>query len=122
MWEYFSEQRAGEKPMWKLLNVCGLKHWAVQCEACCFWHHIKCENFSPSEYVSLGENDEPWICGNCMILRFSDSSFECSSESNISICDHDSSTEPDVDIFDQLSIARMISVCSSKYKQSSLSI
>ena len=41
-----------------------------------------------------------------MNFQFSDSFFECSSEPNISICDHDSSSQPDVDIFDQLCTAR----------------
>ena len=36
-----------------------------------------------------------------MNFQFSDSFFECSSEPNIPICDHDSSSQPDVDIFDQ---------------------
>ena len=31
--------------------------------------------------------------------------FESSSETSISICEHDSSTEPDVDIFNQLRTA-----------------
>ena len=41
-----------------------------------------------------------------MNFQFSDSSFECSSDRNISIRDHDSSSQPDADIFDQLSTAR----------------
>ena len=59
-----------------------------------------------TEYVSLGEDDESWICRNCMNFQFSDSFFECSSEPNISICDHDSSSQYDADIFVQLRTAR----------------
>ena len=72
-------------------NPCGIchrpvpkNHRAVQCEACYFWHHIKCENISPTEYSILCGDDKPWICRNCMDFHVSDSFFECSDESTIS--------------------------------------
>ena len=60
-------------------------HRAMQREAYYYWYHIKCENISQFQYVSLGEDDEPWICRNYMNFQFSDSFFECFSEPNISI-------------------------------------
>ena len=72
-------------------NPCGFfcrpvakNHRAVQCEACYFWHHIKCENISPTEYSVLCGDDKPWICTNCTNFHFSDSFFESSNESTIS--------------------------------------
>ena len=94
-------------------NLCGIcsrpvakNHRAVLCEACYFWHHIKCEKISLAEYVSLCGDDKPWICRNCTNFLFSDSFFECDSEPNIAVCDIDSSVQPNVDIFDQLRTAR----------------
>ena len=64
-------------------NPCGIcrrpvakNHLAVQCEACYFWHHIKCENISPTEYSVLCGDDKAWICKNCLNFHFSDSFLE----------------------------------------------
>ena len=37
-------------------------HDVPLCEACYYWHHIKCVGISSAEYFTLGSNDEPWCC------------------------------------------------------------
>ena len=51
-------------------------HRAVQCEACYYWLHIKCEGISPAEYIILCCDDDPWICNDCSNFQFSDSFLE----------------------------------------------
>ena len=71
-----------------------------------YWHHIKCENIYPAEYVSLGDDDNPWICNTCTYFQFSDSFFECTSEPYNSISHDSISVQDDFDIFDQLRTGR----------------
>ena len=49
---------------------------AVLCEACNYWSHIKCAKVSPTEYISLSNSDEPWLCGECNSFKFTDSFFD----------------------------------------------
>ncbi len=53
---------------------CGICHKNVNnngilCNTCNFWHHIKCNNISVSEYEALSNepDDVPWFCINCSI-------------------------------------------------------
>ena len=75
------------------------KHRAVQCEACYYWLHIKCEGISPAECTNLCGDDDLWACKDCSGFHFTNSFF-----------DESSTTETydlvDCDIFDQLISAR----------------
>ena len=90
-----------KNPCGKCSRPVAKTHRAVQCEACYYWLHIKCEGISPAEYTILCGDDDPWICNNCLNFQFSDSFFEndvsTASEINDSV---------DCDIFEQLSSAR----------------
>ena len=53
---------------------CGICHKNVNkngifCDKCNFWHHIKCNDISVSEYEALSSepDDVPWFCINCTI-------------------------------------------------------
>ena len=53
---------------------CGICHKNVNnkgifCNSCNFWHHLKCNDISASEYQALSNepDDVPWFCLNCTI-------------------------------------------------------
>ena len=81
-------------------------HRAVLCEACNYWSHIKCAKVSPTEYISLSNIDEPWICGECNSFKFTDSFFD-SSLQNADISSLSLSSEGStINIFTELIDAR----------------
>ena len=53
-------------------HPCGICHknvnkYGILCNQCNFWHHIKCNNISVTEYEALSTepDDVPWFCINC---------------------------------------------------------
>ena len=51
-------------------------HRAVLCEAYNYCSHIKCDKVSSTEYISLSNSDELWLCGECNSFKFTDSLFD----------------------------------------------
>ena len=81
-------------------------HRAVLCEACNYWSHIKCARVSPTEYISLSNSDEPWLCGECNSFKFTDSFFDNSLQ-NADISSLSLSSEgSNINIFTELIDAR----------------
>ena len=52
-------------------------HRAVNCNACHFWIHIKCNNLTGTQYRKLMDDDTSWLCLKCVneALRFSNTFF-----------------------------------------------
>ena len=60
-----SENKCGSCP-----NTCKDNEPALQCELCCFWHHIACENVSKTQYIFLSKHPDEdngihWYCRKC---------------------------------------------------------
>ena len=69
-------------------------HRAVNCNACHFWIHIKCNNLTDTQYRKLMDDDNPWLCLKCVneALPFSntkDENFQCTIQGlNLDDIDH----------------------------------
>ena len=96
-----------KNPCGKCNRPVAKNHRAVQCEACYYWLHIKCESISPAEYISLCGDDDPWTCKDCSGFHFTDSFFEYDEniESPSNKLNH-STNSADTAIFDQLTRSR----------------
>ena len=49
-------------------------HYAVYCDNCNVWVHIKCNNITKYCYRKLEKSKDPWFCKNCIkdIVPFSE--------------------------------------------------
>ena len=55
-----------ENPCGVCKKAVAINHRAIQCDVCKFWIHIKCNNVTPPKYEEYKDDDDPWLCINCI--------------------------------------------------------
>ena len=55
-----------EDPCGICKKAVAINHRAIQCDVCKFWVHIKCNNVTPPKYEEYMDDDDPWLCINCI--------------------------------------------------------
>jgi hypothetical protein len=43
---------------------------AILCDICGHWIHLKCTNFSPNDYKTISNDNNPWYCASCLTEIF----------------------------------------------------
>ena len=67
----------------------------LQCNDCNIWTHRTCLSMNKDEYMRLSNSDEYWFCYKCILPNFTDSFFNASNLSDISISSDSSSVRAD---------------------------